>query len=61
MRTLTNKQAIERANAKIQYMKDLFKLHTNKINKNRLEHAKAVNLFTKKLIKQGYKILDNLI
>ena len=58
MKSLTNKQAIERADAKIQYMKDLFKLHPNKINRNRLEHAKAVKIFTMKLIS---KILDNLI
>jgi len=58
MRTLTNKQAIERADAKIQYMKDLFKLHPNKINKNRLEHAKAVKQFTIHIIKKGYRISE---
>ena len=58
MRTLTNKQAIERADAKIQYMKDLFKLHPNKINKNRLEHAKAVKQFTIHMIKKGYRISE---
>ena len=58
MKVLTKKQAIDRADAKIQYMKELFKLHPNNINKNRLYHAKAVKQFTMQLIKKGYKIIE---